>query len=321
MSFEHMPPAAFPDTTPPKKPEIEFTPERIFGPELEVAREIAIAKSGSAGDFTEDTFHAYMDTLGRLEEGYVRAAATQNEGDETALLVRTAFESLKVSEWNSHSVFGRRTNAGEIPGDLKSEVLWESYAAQYLGKLNQKYDQKIATARAAGFWAEQQRMWKSKPDGAPFEQLKNGILRSVALEHILSQVNGWEMYAEQDATVDAIDKIDLIAISDSDRMFLFQIKERDIANKDALLQGWAIQEVMPYGQKEYDYLGKFQKGIERYIRESGIDGQEVTGIYAEISAGTAFMNKETGMPKEEFARSLGATLQALDRPIYKEKAA
>lgn len=316
-----MPPAASLDATPLKKPDIEFTPERVFGPELEVAREIALAKSGSTGDFTEDTFHAYMDTLGQLEEGYVRAAAKQGEGDETALLVRTAFESLKIAEWTSHAGFERRTNAREIPEHLKSEVLWQLYAAQYIGKLNQKYDQRVATARASVFWAEQQRVWKSKPDGVSFEQVKNGILRSVALEHILSQVNGWEMHTEQDPVVDAIDKIDLVAISKLDHMFLFQIKERDMANEDAGLQGWAIQEVVPYGPKEYDYLGKFQKGIERYIRENGIDAQEVMGIYAEISAGTAFMNKETGMPKEEFAQSLGVTLQALDRPTHQGIAA
>ncbi len=316
-----MPPAVSPDTTPPKKQEIEFTPERIFGPELEVAREIAIAKAGSTSDFTEDTFHAYMDTLGQLEEGYVRAAAKQNEGDEAALLVRTAFEGLKIAEWLTHPKFEHQTTGRELPERWKSEVLWQSYTAQYLGMLNKKYDQKVATARASVFWVEQQKIWKPKPGGSSFEQQKHGILRSVALEHILSQVNGWEMYSEQDPAVDEVDKIDLIAISKSDRMFLFQIKERDIANEDANLQGWAIQEVMPHGPKEYEYLGKFQKGIQRYIHESGIDAHEVTGIYAEISASNAFINKETGVPKEDFARSLGATLQALDRPTHKDIAA
>lgn len=298
-------------------PRINFSPEKIFGQELDAAQAIAMQRAGVQGNFTDDTFRAYIGYLEKFRLAYGNAAEQQGEGKEAKMVVNVAFSSFRASELASHREYTLRSSKTGLSERIASAVHWQQYAAQYIGTLNDRYDQRTATYKAQEFWNCQERVRKTYygHTEAPvaFEKFKNGILRSVALERILTHTNGWEVVPDMNPVTDAVQKIDMIAQSDSGNTFLIQIKSVDTKDDDAHASGWHIVPVDPRGPTEYEeYMKEFQRGMKQYIIQRGLDASYVHGVYIELSAGRGHINKETGMPNAEFARDVALRFESMD---------
>lgn len=319
MGLERQPNAGTEKSRNTETPRINFSPDNIFGQELDAARTIAMQKAGVQENFTDTTFRAYIDTLEKFRLAYGKAAAKQGEGKEAQIVVNVAFSSFMASEHASHREYMLRSSETGLSERIASEVHWQHYAAQYIGTLNDKYDQRTAARKAQEFWNCQERVRKTYYGHTEalvaFEKFKNGILRSVALEHILTHTNGWEVVPDMNPATDAVQKIDMIAQSDSGSTFLIQIKSVDAKDDDAHASGWHIVPVNPRGPTEYEeYMKEFQTGMRQYVTQHGLDASHVQGVYIELSAGRGHINKETGMPNEDFARDVALQFESIDAP-------
>lgn len=294
---------------------INFSPQHFFEKELDVAHSIAELKAGASESLTPESFRVFVGTLDRLRAGYLRVAEQQAEPPQVHDLVNAGFHNMMANEWAAHPQFENRATR-TVSEKLKHAIWWQTYSAQYLTRLNERFDERQAIQQAVEFWRYQERTRRGLPareQVVPFEQLKNGVLRMVALQHILEKDNGWKVRIDEDPTTDAVSKIDLIAESPEGITFLIQIKEANQREQELLNNGYAITEVGTWGSDEIGYLGEFQEGIKRYIKDHQLSPTQVHGVFVELSAGQQFINRETGKPKPVLAQEVGQEFKLLNK--------
>lgn len=292
---------------------INFSPQHFFENELDVAHSIAELKAGASERSTSESFRVFVGTLDRLRAGYLRVAEQQAEPPQVHDLVNAGFHSMMANEWAAHPEFEARNTVSE---KLKHVIWWQAYSAHYLAQINDRFDERQAVQQAVEFWKYQKRARRNLPareQVVPFEQLKNGVLRMVALDHILAKGNGWKVRVDEDPNTDAINKIDLIAETPEGVTFLIQIKEANQREQNLLNNGFAVTEVGTVGADEIGYLAEFQTGIKKYIKDHQLSAIQVRGVFVELSAGQQFINRETGRPKAQFAQEVGQNFERLSR--------
>lgn len=324
MSFER-PPVSSPE---PRRSEsretrIDFSPEVFFTTEIGIVRDIALEEAGvKPGEgLTRETLPLYMDWFERYRQLYLSVAEKQGESEDAKTVINVAFHSWMASDLALVPGGGRRTDDYNLPERLQRDIEWQGEAIKHFANINHasegtREESQKAIQMAQKFWEFQARVRNVRlnSDAArqSFEKVKNGVLRPVALEYILSQINGWSITFEDDPRVDAIDKIDMIATSPEGNTFFIQVKPASFDDAETRARGWYSRDVGVSRESE-DYFHEFQAGIFHYAHEHNISQQDSIGVYLELSASEQFMNKVTGKPSEKFATEIGAYFKELNK--------
>src|SRR3989344_24365 len=325
MSFER------PSTVPQEKSQseshefrIDFTPEVFFNKGIQDARENSLEEAGvkKHEPLTREKLPAYMESFEQYRLFCLRVAESQHEPEDAKTIINVAFHSwMAIDLALAEKGGGRRTADYNLSEKLQRDIEWQSEAIQYLARINHTSDgtrenSEKAFLAAQKFWEFQARVRSVRPNSEEarrsLEPVKNGVLRPVALEYILSKVNGWNITFEDDPRVDAKDKIDMIATSPEGNTFFIQVKPASFNDSDTKERGWYHREV-GVTQENEDYFHEFQAGIFHYAHEHNISQVDSIGVYLELSAGEKYINKMTGKPSSEFASDIAAYFKQLNK--------
>jgi len=286
----------------PKPSRIPFTPDALFGEERQVILEIA----SDASDL-----HGRMRILENLREQYVRDAQAQGEALETTALINNAFFLTEALELER----SKDIDEADSLETSRKHVLAQQFGVQYVQTVLQRYPKKEALPKLAAYWAAQEHHLKDTSvlkDGS-FEEYRNGMLRQLAVEHVANVMPGWEVVPSTHPDVDAVMKIDATLRTPNKNMVFLQIKPADAYNEQVSQRGFTEILVIPYGDKEYEsYLLKFQKGMQKFMKEASIPPGSAMGAYLQLSAKQEFINKVTGVPSPKLLKNLAGLLRHLD---------
>jgi len=307
-----------PERKSPEIPRIDFTPEK-FDEELDLVSETAWLNAKKLPE--HEQLPKYFQNLQKMRTRYLEVADAQQEPEEHKAAAQALLGAFILSQ---HALYGGLDEKGKtgIARKFEENIIIQSSAAAYLGELNEKYKNNPAeaTQRASRFWAAQERCLRVYFERNPkfaFDAWKNGILRDAALQWIIRKECKWDVVPQEDLRADAVQKVDLVALSSNDIAYLFQIKPMESGEQG----GWEMDQVLPARGDAYGYSNEVISGMHRFADDNGLEDSTTKGFLIRVSASGEYINKQTGMPSPQFAQQLKGELVGIDGASRQKSAA
>lgn len=268
--------------------------------------------STASAETVDQAARKYIANVDEARQAMVEAAQWQGRSENDQLFIDTLYRTEMVRAWHLR----RPRDHHEDFAGIQRAIEWQNKVAHYMIRMNRDLDddKRLTLER---FWNVQHDLIASTPnnkEGVELRRLANefhlGILRPVAVASALEQRNGWVVDTPPSTEDDAIHKVDLVALTETDHMLLVQIKPP--ATQFSSLEIHSLDPTRPTHSHQPE-LRKFWQGIHGYIRKYKLKPRLTQGVYVHLTANK--IDFTTGIPHSDFAKEIAEEFAEIDRDI------